>query len=91
MSLDIVLLFGPETAEYKLAPTRRAFQARQSSSLVPCRNRRSRTPSEFMMAKQAAQKISFAWTWITRPPPLFVRTRPKSVLARLRFGLLQIG
>lgn len=28
MSLDIVLLFGPETAEYKLAPIRRAFQAR---------------------------------------------------------------
>ena len=28
MSLDIVLLFGPETAEYKLAPIKRAFQAR---------------------------------------------------------------
>jgi len=28
MSLDIVLLFGPETAEYKLAPIERAFQAR---------------------------------------------------------------
>ena len=28
MSLDIVLLFGPDTAEYKLAPIKRAFQAR---------------------------------------------------------------
>ncbi len=28
MSLDIVLLFGPESAEYKLAPIERAFQAR---------------------------------------------------------------
>ncbi len=28
MSLDIVLLFGPEAAEYKLAPIKRAFQAR---------------------------------------------------------------
>lgn len=28
MSLDIVLLFGPRTAEYKLAPIERAFQAR---------------------------------------------------------------
>ncbi len=28
MSLDIVLLFGPQTAEYKLAPIERAFQAR---------------------------------------------------------------
>lgn len=28
MSFDIVLLFGPETAEYKLAPVKRAFQAR---------------------------------------------------------------
>ena len=28
MSFDVVLLAGPETAEYKLAPVRRAFQAR---------------------------------------------------------------
>lgn len=28
MSLDIVLLFGPDTAEYKLAPIKRAFQGR---------------------------------------------------------------
>ncbi|HRB12098.1 MAG TPA: hypothetical protein PKU70_03735 [Vicinamibacteria bacterium] len=28
MSLDLVLLFGPEDAEYKLAPIERAFQAR---------------------------------------------------------------
>jgi hypothetical protein len=28
MSLDVILLFGPEAAEYKLAPIRRAFQAR---------------------------------------------------------------
>lgn len=28
MSLDVVLLAGPQTAEYKLAPVRRAFQAR---------------------------------------------------------------
>lgn len=28
MSLDLVLLFGPEAAEYKLAPIKRAFQAR---------------------------------------------------------------
>jgi len=28
MSLDVVLLVGPQTAEYKLAPVRRAFQAR---------------------------------------------------------------
>jgi hypothetical protein len=28
MRLDIVLLFGPETAEYRLAPIKRAFQAR---------------------------------------------------------------
>jgi hypothetical protein len=28
MTLDVVLLFGPEDAEYKLAPIKRAFQAR---------------------------------------------------------------
>ncbi len=28
MSLDIVLLFGPDAAEYKLAPVKRALQAR---------------------------------------------------------------
>lgn len=28
MTFDLVLLFGPETAEYKLAPIKRAFQAR---------------------------------------------------------------
>ena len=28
MSLDLVLLFGPDAAEYKLAPIKRAFQAR---------------------------------------------------------------
>jgi hypothetical protein len=28
MSLDLVLLFGPASAEYKLAPIKRAFQAR---------------------------------------------------------------
>ena len=28
MSLDIVLLFGPDTAEYRLAPIKRAFQGR---------------------------------------------------------------
>jgi hypothetical protein len=28
MSLDLVLLFGPEDAEYKLAPIKRALQAR---------------------------------------------------------------
>jgi len=32
MSLDIVLLFGPETAEYKLAPIKSAFQARMKYS-----------------------------------------------------------
>ncbi|MEO8500919.1 MAG: hypothetical protein ABI565_08380 [Vicinamibacteria bacterium] len=32
MSLDIVLLFGPESAEYKLAPIKRAFQARMKYS-----------------------------------------------------------
>jgi hypothetical protein len=28
MTLDLVLLFGPENAEYKLAPIKRALQAR---------------------------------------------------------------
>ena len=28
MSLDLVLLLGPEDAEYKLAPIKRAVQAR---------------------------------------------------------------